>query len=130
MASNKEMLSALIRIGKLTAQEREAFESMWDQAHRSANGKLSHKQKAWIEKVYYAQKLDQPQARPAKVVPPKIGVIYDPTAKRTVEASTFKQFEAMCPHIVKGSSEYERVKTFFANGGTKFQLRAGSRPEK
>ena len=61
MASDRDVLSALIRIGQLTRQEREAFEGMWDQVD-GRRGKLSPRQRAWAEKVYYAQKLDQPMA--------------------------------------------------------------------
>ena len=121
------MLSTLLRIGQLTAMEREAFESMWDQIHRT-RGKLSNKQSAWVERVFYKQQLDKPQERPAKERSPKVGYFYDPTIKRTVSASNMKQFEVICPHIVKGSPAYQRVEKFFKNGGQRFELRAGTKP--
>jgi hypothetical protein len=122
------MLSALIRIGKITNQEREAFESMWDQIHRT-RGKLSHKQNAWVEKVYFKQGLDKNVARPAKEKPsPKIGFAYDAEAKRTVSASNMRQFETICPTVEKTSSFYLRVKKFFENGGVRFELRAKVKP--
>lgn len=129
MASNREMLEGLLRHGKLTAQEREAFESMWDQIHRTG-GKLSNKQRAWVEKVFYKQQLDRPQERSAKQATPKVGYVYDPNAKRTVAAFNLKQFETICPQIEKGSSTYERVKRFFEAGGQRFELRAGQKPVK
>jgi len=128
MASPKEMLSALIRHGKITAQEREAFESMWDQIHRT-RGKLSHKQNAWVEKVFYKQGLDKSQPLPPKEKrSPKVGFAYDTEAKRTVAATNMKAFEAICPNVEKDSPFYLRVKKFFENGGERFELRAGPKP--
>lgn len=128
MATPKDMLSKLIRFGKLTNQERLAFESMWDQVHRT-RGKLSHKQNAWIEKVFFKQGLDKNEERPAKEKPgPKIGFIYDATAKRTVSATNMKAFETICPNVAKDSPLYKRVENFFRNGGEKFELRAGVKP--
>lgn len=129
MASNKEMLSALIRLGKLTHQEREAFESMWDQVHRTA-GKLSNKQRSWVEKVYFAQKLDQPKTlTPREPRSPKVGFAYDEAIKRTVAAFNITQFETICPTVAKDSPFYGRVKKFFESGGERFELRAGKKPE-
>jgi hypothetical protein len=122
------MLSSLLRIGSLTKQEREAFESMWDQTHRSSRGELSNRQRAWIEKVYYAQHLDTKQERAAKKIVPKTGFIYDPTATRTRVASNIKQFEVLCPSIKKDDPTYQRVESFFRNGGERFELRAGEKP--
>lgn len=59
----KEMLAAVLRRGVLTERERESFTDMWDRIHRF--NRCSDKQKAWIEKVYFAQKLDREEA-PAK----------------------------------------------------------------
>lgn len=127
MASQKDMLSALLRFGKITAQEREAFESMWDQAHRTK--KLSHKQNAWVEKVFYKQGLDKAQERPAKEKPsPKVGFIYDADVKRTVSAANMKTFEMICPNVPKDSPLYKRVEKFFTSGGQRFELRAGVKP--
>lgn len=127
MASSKDMLSKLIRIGNLTAHEREVFEGMWDQLHRTK--KLSHKQNAWIEKVFYAQGLDRKEERPAKEKrSPKIGFVYDANVKRTVSTSNMKQFEVICPDVEKNSPMYLRVEKFFKNGGERFELRAGEKP--
>lgn len=123
----KDMLSAILRFGKISAQEREMFESMWDQAHRVR--KLSHKQNAVIEKVYFKQGLDKAKERPAKEKPgPKVGFVYDEKAKRTVAATDMKQFAVICPDVAKDSSLYKRVEKFFQNGGQRFELRAGTKP--
>lgn len=128
MASAKNMLKKLLTVGKLTAQEKEAFESMWDQVHRTG-GKLSHKQNAWIEKVFYKQGLDKNVERPPKEkTSPKVGFIYDEKAKRTVSATNMKAFEAICPDVTKDSPLYQRVAKFFQNGGERFELRAGAKP--
>src|SRR5262245_14859946 len=63
----KDKLAAVLQRAVLTASEREGLESVWDQMGRS--GKASHKQKAWIERVYYGQKLDRPSS-PATGTPP------------------------------------------------------------
>lgn len=121
--TDRDILSALIRIGQLTRQEREAFESMWDQVD-GRRGKLSPRQRSWAEKVYYAQKLDQPMAvRPPKEYAPKIGFAYDPNVKRVISASSLDQFEQMCPHVKKGGKAYQRVEHFFRTGGHRFELR-------
>lgn len=123
MASDKDILSALIRIGQLTRQEREAFEGMWDQVD-GRRGKLSPRQRAWAEKVYFAQKLDQPMAvRPPKEHAPRIAFAYDAKVKRVISASSLEQFETMCPHVTKGGKAYQRVEHFFRTGGHRFELR-------
>ena len=122
MASDKEVLSALITIGQLTRQEREAFEGMWDQVD-GRRGKLSPKQRTWAEKVFYAQKLDRPhQNRPPKETAPKIGFSYF-DVERKVSASSIEQFETMCPSGKKGTPAYDRVAKFFSTGGHRFELR-------
>jgi hypothetical protein len=57
MATAKEMLSAVLQRAELNPRERESFEDMWDRINRY--DRCSEKQKAWIEKVYFAQKLDR-----------------------------------------------------------------------
>ena len=54
-----EMLSEVLRRAQLTPRERESFEDMLDRMHRY--GRCTDKQRAWIEKVYFGQKLDQPE---------------------------------------------------------------------
>lgn len=64
-----EMLAEVLRRATLTAREKESFEDMYDRIQRF--GRCSAKQKAWIEKVFFGQKLDQqvPFARRRVVVP-------------------------------------------------------------
>lgn len=128
MRRDQEMLKALLTQGQLTAQEREAFESMWDQTYRTR--KLSHKQMAWIEKAYFAQGLDKPRARKAKKRSPKVGFVYDLEAKRTRTAVNMAQFETLCPEVASDSPLYKRVAAFFKNGGERFELRPGPKPAK
>lgn len=118
---DQEMLSALLKQGRLTAKEREVFEGMWDQTFRTK--KLSHKQMAWIEKVYFQQELNRSIPRAAKKRGPKVGFLRSETARRTTAATSMKQFEAMCPHIEPGTPIYQRVQQFFRDGGERFELR-------
>lgn len=52
-----EMLGVILQRAELTPRERESFEDMFDRVNRYK--RCSDKQRAWIEKVYYAQKLDR-----------------------------------------------------------------------
>jgi hypothetical protein len=56
----KEMLAVVLRRAVLTDRERESFTDMWDRIHRF--NRCSDKQRAWIEKVYFGQKLDREEA--------------------------------------------------------------------
>lgn len=56
----KQMLAVILRRAVLTARERESFEDMYDRIHRF--NRCSDKQQAWIEKVYFGQKLDREEA--------------------------------------------------------------------
>lgn len=119
----KKMLEQIIKTATLTAQEREVFEGMWDAIHRY--GSLSKKQVAWVESVFYkidAEALKKNPAARAK----KIGFINDQTVKRVHKVASIKQFEATCPHIIKGSKQYAKVSIFFKTGGEVLEIR----PEK
>jgi len=59
----KQMLAEILRRAVLTERERESFEDMYDRIHRF--NRCSNAQQAWIEKVYFGQKLDREEA-PAK----------------------------------------------------------------
>lgn len=66
----KDMLAEVIRRAVLKPREKEDFIDLWDCIHRF--NRVSDRQKAWIEKVYYGQKLDQvtvPTARRRVIVP-------------------------------------------------------------
>ena len=66
----KEMLAVVLRRAVLTERERESFSDMWDRIHRF--NRCSDKQRAWIEKIYFGQKLDRedgPAANRRVVVP-------------------------------------------------------------
>lgn len=57
MQKDKKTLLGLLNSSELTRNELEAFQSMWDQI---ARGKaLTHKQRAWAERVYYKLGLDR-----------------------------------------------------------------------
>jgi hypothetical protein len=128
MANPKEMLSTIIRTGTLSAREREAFEGMWDQWHRCR--KLSNKQRAWVESVYYKQKMDKVGSRPPPKRSPKVGFIRDPKATVIKRASSMEQFKGVCPDVEPGSPLYKRVDEFFSSGGQIFEVRPSPFPER
>jgi hypothetical protein len=136
MATPKEMLSALIQRGQLKPREKEAFENMWDAVHRY--GGLSAKQKAWVEKEYFGQKLDRstPQAgnpkKPASgtfqaVRPEKkhyrIGYINYPGTQTTLLVTNMSQLRELCPGIVTGTPWYSKIEAFFRKGGEVIKIK-------
>lgn len=64
-----EMLAEVLKRGQLTPRERESFEDMYDRVHRFK--RCSDKQKAWIEKIFFAQGLDRqvPVPRRRVIIP-------------------------------------------------------------
>lgn len=116
----KAMLEMLLTQGQLSGSEKQVFEDMWDQVHRT---RLSPKQLAWVESVYYKQHLEKAMERPAKKRVPKVLFLREEGVKRTVAASNTTQFEVLCPHHVRGSKVWKQVDTFFLNGGLRFELR-------
>lgn len=119
----KKMLETILKTASLTATEREAMESMWDAIHRY--GALSKKQTSWVESIFYKidqEALKQTPAARAK----KVGFINDQTVKRVHKVGSIKQFEAVCPHIIKGTKQYAKVSIFFKTGGETLEIR----PEK
>lgn len=123
MAKPKDLLASLLKTGKLTSKEREAFEGMWDQLHRA--GKLSNKQKAWIESVHYKQELDRPRpiSGKPKRKPPKVLFLRDENATRVLCVTSMVEFEVICKHIKKDSPRWKVVHDFFRDGGQLFELR-------
>jgi hypothetical protein len=116
----KKMLETILKTGTLSAQEREAMESMWDAIHRY--GSLSRKQSAWVEELYY--KIDQKAvAKNPAVRSKKTGFINDQTVKRVHKVGSMAQFEATCPHIIKGTKQYQKVSIFFRTGGEVLEIR-------
>jgi len=124
----KEMLATLLKSATLTARDRETFEGMWDAVHRY--GGLSRKQTAWIEDVYYKQKLNETGKAVAKKRSPKVGFILDPKATTLKKARSIDQFQALCPEVLKDSPLYKKVVLFFKSGGEVFELRPSSVPPK
>ncbi len=119
MSAIKEMLSAVMQRAALKPGERQAFEDMWDALHRY--GKLSPKQKAWIEKVYFDQKLDNANVRPqAKKT---VGFLEDPKFHRAIRLETMEEFENQCPHIEKDGPLWKRVESFLQKGNNVIELR-------
>jgi hypothetical protein len=55
--TTKEMLAEVIRRAVLKPREKEDLVDLWDRMHRY--GKVSDKQKAWVEKVFFEKKLDR-----------------------------------------------------------------------
>lgn len=55
--TTKEMLAEVIRRAVLKPREKEDLVDLWDRSHRF--GGMSDRQKAWVERVFYEQKLDR-----------------------------------------------------------------------
>lgn len=147
----RDMLATILRRAKLTASERVAFENIWDSWHRT-NGRLSSKQQAWVEKVYFQQKLDRPAtvpppagaAKPPVKVPPapaspgssgtfvgvrpsksqpKVAYINHPSATKTLLITNMSNLHELCPDIQPGSRQYNRIKAFFEEGGAVLKIK-------
>jgi hypothetical protein len=101
----KQMLEAILK-GAIPAKDRQVFEDMWDAIHRY--GKLSKKQVAWIERVFY--KLPQDKPKTGKAASYKSSDV-----TTSVKVRNFAQFKNTCPSASK--AELERVKKFFEVGG-------------
>lgn len=119
MATTKDMLSAIIRFGKLTKQEEVTFGDMWDSLHRFKS--LSVKQAAWVEKVYLAQKLDKTENRvkPKK----KVGFINDPSVTTPIRVESLLEFARAMPHVEKDSPLWKRVEAFLRTSDHVVELR-------
>lgn len=66
----KDMLEQVIRRAVLKPQEKEDFMDLWDRIHLYNH--VSDRQKAWVEGVYFGQKLDQdtsPTVRRRVIIP-------------------------------------------------------------
>lgn len=113
MATPKEMLSAILRRATLKPSEKEGFEDLWDKVHRY--GRVTHKQGAWIEKVYYGQKLDKE--------PVKVGSVRLADVTKPFEVLSLSQFEKTCPQVAKDSTQYKKIAAFFQGGGTILKVR-------
>lgn len=135
----KDMLAEVLRRGVLTERERESFTDMWDRIHRY--NRCSDKQKAWIEKVYFAQKLGEPPAAPVRRrvivpswqrneqratdgLPMEMGQVAKPTVKsvrsqraETVSAVVATQLEPRAP---SRQVLLPKKKHFPAHGGAMF----------
>lgn len=109
----KDMLKTLLTQGTLTAKDREIFESMWDQAHRS---KLSYKQIHWVETEFYKQKLDRPVGRePPKRSPATL--ILKGDVPHTLRANSVEKALTLLPGLTLEHPLGVRLKEFFASGG-------------
>jgi hypothetical protein len=58
--TTKEMLAEVIRRAVLKPREKEDLVDLWDRIHRY--GRVSDRQKAWVEKVFFEHKLDRTPA--------------------------------------------------------------------
>lgn len=121
--SPKKMLETILKTATLSAKDREIFEGMWDSIHRY--GGLSRRQESWIEDVFY--KIDQEALKKNPVArAKKTGFINDQTVRRVHKVVSLAMFEAVCPHIIKGTKQYQKVSIFFKTGGEVLEIR----PEK
>src|ERR1700743_2249400 len=112
--SAKAMLEKLLKVGTLTAKDREIFEGMWDAVHRY--GGLSKKQIAWVESAYYKQKFDEPGKVPEKRSK-KIGFVIDPKVTAVKRAINFDHFQVTFKEYPKGTAVYKVAEKFFRAGG-------------
>lgn len=111
----KTMLERVLTTATLSAKEREAFEGMWDWAHRSG---LSNKQKAWVEEVYYKQQLDRPKPAPQRAK--KTGFI-NADVQTIKRARSLDHFLELCPEASEAVKT--RVEKFFKSGGEVIEIR-------
>lgn len=116
----KKMLETLLKTGTLSAKEREVFEGMYDAVHRY--GKLSGRQVAWIEEVYYKKDMTK-TVRSAPVRSPKMGFIIDPSVAKTIRMRDIASVKLLCPHILPESKQFQAISNFFKSGGEVFEVR-------
>jgi len=121
------MLSAVIQRGKLKRSEREAFEDIWDRIHRY--GRATPKQKAWIERVYFDQKLDRFKSKPPSESMPRSGYITHSGVSKMVIVTSEQQLRDVCPFIPAGSKTFDKVKLFFDRGGEVLKIKPKSRSQ-
>lgn len=142
----KNMLSSLIQHGQqghLKRSELEAFEDIWDKYHRY--GRLTAPQQAWVEKVYFEQKLDRPASqrppptlqRPGpKKTPsgtflgvqaqgkiPRIGYINHAGVTDTLMITNMAMLRELCPDIKPGSVQHQKISAFFRSGGEVLKIK-------
>lgn len=102
----RQMLEAILK-GATPAKDKVVFEEMWDALNRY--GKLSRKQIAWIESVYY--KLPKDIASKSG----KTGKFVSSDVSREVPVRTIEYFRKVCPNA--SPSEISRIEKFFSAGG-------------
>lgn len=140
------MLSEVLKRAKLTQQEKTALEDIWDKLHR--HGSLTTKQKAWVERVYFGQKLDRAPAKgvpaAAKGIPAKpfdrkksgtflgaaaqarqhrIGYINWSGTQQVLLITNMSTLRELCPTIKPGSKQYQKIELFFKNGGEVLKIK-------
>ena len=121
----KVMLEKLLKVGTLTAKDRETFEGMWDAIHRY--GGLSKKQVAWVEDAFYKQKFEEPGHVPQKRAK-KIGFVIDPKVTAVKRAINMDHFQITFKEYPKGTPVYKIAEKFFRAGGEIFEIRPSSVP--
>lgn len=114
----KDMLKAILATGTLTAKDREVFEGMWDQCHR---GKLSHKQYAWVQDVYYKQHLDRMDREPPKRAS-KVLVLKGQVTK-VLKARSAENAMKLLPGLNPESPLGKKIAEHFASGGEVLEVR-------
>ena len=61
---DRRMLKALLLCEEIEDDEREAFDDMYDQIEGRRRDELTHRQRSWVEKVFFKHNLDREE--PAK----------------------------------------------------------------
>lgn len=111
----KQMLEAILTKAELKPHEREMYEDIWDKLHRYK--RVSRKQGAIIEKVYYGQKLGQDRSKKPTVLGPVASLVYKGIDKE-VSVTNLDQLLKVCPKIKPGSKQHAKIADFFRKGGT------------
>lgn len=119
--SVKDMLKAVLTTATLTAKDREVMEGMWDQCHR---GKLSHKQFAWVQDIYFKQQLDRPGREPPKRAI-KVMVLKGKVPK-VLKARSVEVALKLLPGLDPESPLGKKIAEHFASGGEVLEIRPAS----
>lgn len=143
----RDMLEAILQRARITPSEREAFEDIWDKYHRY--GRLTSKQQAWAERVYFGQKLDRAINNTPTPPPPsngfrksktaesavrhrytskaarqsRVAYINHPGTTTTLMVTNLDMLKTICPDIKSGSKQYRKIESFFRGGGEVLKIK-------
>lgn len=110
----KEMLASVLKRANLNASQREALEDIWDKLHRY--GRLTPRQNAWVEKVYFDQKLDKEGPKM-----PRSASITHPSIKREVSVTSVAMLKRECSGV--DGRRLKQAELFFQGGGSVLKVK-------